>query len=40
MAPKHHAEIPEIVSRQLWQRVPIDFVVAERRCIALKAQTP
>ena len=39
MAPKHHAEIPEIVSRQLWQRVPIDFVVAERRCIALKAQT-
>jgi len=39
MAPKHHAEILEILRRELRQRVPIDFVVAERRHITLKAQT-
>ena len=39
VAPKHHAEILEILRRQLRQRFPIDLVVAEGRLIALKAQT-
>jgi hypothetical protein len=39
MDPKHHAEILEILRRELRQHVPIDFVVAERRHVALKAQT-
>jgi hypothetical protein len=39
MASKHHAEIFEILRRELRHRVPIDFVVAERRQITLKAQT-
>jgi hypothetical protein len=39
MASEHHAEIFEILRRELRQRVPIDFVVAERRHITLKAQT-
>src|SRR5438105_2627207 len=36
---EHHAEILEILSRQLRQRIPIDLVIAEGRHIALKAQT-
>ncbi len=39
MASKYHAEIFEILPRELRQRVPIDFVVAEPRHITLKAQT-
>ena len=39
MASKYHAEIFEILRRELRQRVSIDFVVAERRRITLKAQT-
>ena len=40
MASKHHAEILQILRRQLRQHVPIDLVVAERRHISFKAQTP
>ena len=39
MTSEHHAEIFEILRRQLRQRVPIDFVVAECRHITLEAQT-
>jgi hypothetical protein len=39
MASKHYAKIFEILRRELRQRVPADFVVAERRHITLKAQT-
>ena len=39
VASEHHAEILEILRRQLRQRFPIDLVVAERWHIALKAQT-
>ena len=39
VASEHHAEILEILRRQLRQRFPIDLVVAEGRHIALKAQT-
>src|SRR5437870_5027180 len=39
VASEHHAEILEILRRQLRQRLPIDLVVVEGRHIALKAQT-
>jgi hypothetical protein len=38
MASKYHAEIFEVLRRKFRQRVPIHFVVAERRHITLKAQ--
>ena len=40
MAPEHHAEIPEILRRELGQRLPIDLVVAEGGFVSLETQAP
>jgi hypothetical protein len=39
VADRCNANLPEILRCQLWQHLPIDFVVAKCRCIALKTQT-
>jgi hypothetical protein len=39
MSSKHHAEIPEILRRELG-RLPIDLVVAESGLVSLETQAP
>jgi hypothetical protein len=38
VAPKHHAEVLEILRRELGQGLPIDLVVAESRFVTLETQ--
>ena len=38
VASKHHAEILEILRRQLRQRVPIDFIIEERLLVTRLSQ--